>query len=166
MRPDSARPTYRGAGQPGAEYHFPPGHLGSWLNQHRNMPLASQEKLLQSAPSFQRLPKPAQQRLMQQLRQVDQMPPQQRERRLARAEMIEHLSPQDRAALGQSMHQLSALPPDRKAMLRSAFRDLRGVPLDQRQTVIDSKQYQRQFSPEERNILTNLLKAEPYEAAK
>ena len=103
---------------------------------------------------------------MQQLHQVDQMPPQERERRLARAELIEHMTPQERTELGQSMHQLSALPPDRKAMVSSAFRDLRGVPIDQRQTMLDSKHYQQQFSPEERNILTNLLRAEPFQPAR
>lgn len=165
MQPDNARPAYPGAA-PGPEFRFPRGHLGFWLNQHRDMPLAGQEELLRNAPSFQQLPKPAQQRLMQQLRQVDKMPTQQRERRLARAEMIEHMTPQERMALGQSTRELSGLPPGRQAMVKRAFRDLRGVPLDQRQTVIDSKLYQRQFSPEERSILNNLLRAEPFEPAR
>lgn len=164
------RPEYPGGanGRPGGPgslgpYAFPPGHLGSWLNQHRNLPLQGQEQLLHSDPSFNRLPQAQQQRLVQQLRQVDQMPLQQRERRLARAEAIEHMSPQQRTQLYQSNRELLALPADRQAQVKRAFRDLRGVPLDQRQTVINSKRYQSQFTPEERGILTNLLRAEPYE---
>ena len=37
------------------------------------------------------------------------------------------------------------------------------MPLDQRGTVLNSARYQNNFSPDERDILTNLLRAEPYE---
>jgi len=37
------------------------------------------------------------------------------------------------------------------------------VPLDQRSTVLNSARYQSQFTPDEREILSNLLRAEPYE---
>lgn len=171
-----ARPGYQGA--PGAgsvrpalpgnrPYSYPglspPGHLGSWLNQHRNMPLQGQEQLLRNDPSFRQLPPSDQQRLMRQLQQVNRMPEQQRERRLARAEMIERMSPQERMQLYQSSRELRALPADRQALVKRAFQDLRSVPLDQRQTVLDSERYQGMFSPQERNILGNLLRAEPYE---
>jgi len=172
-RPDSARPAYPGAANPGAGYPAgarpgynypasPPGHLGSWLNQHRNLPFQGQEQLLRSDPSFRRLPPSDQQRLMRQLHQVDQMPPQQRARRLARAEAIERMSPQDRMKLYDSSRELAGLPADRKALVKRAFQDLRGVPVDQRQTVLNSERYQSVFTPEERGILTNLLRAEPY----
>ncbi len=177
----TARPAYNGAGAEGAarpeypgggnvrpalpgnagQYAFPPGHLGSWLNQHQN--LAGQEKLLRNDPNFNRLSPADQQRLMQQLRQVNQLPAGERERRLERAERIERMTPQERMQLAQSTRELRALPPDRQAQVSQAFRDLRGVPEDQRQTVIDSDRYRNQFSPEERGILTNLLRAEPYE---
>ena len=45
------------------------------------------------------------------------------------------------------------------------FRDLRGVPIDQRQTVLNSNRYQGVFSPEERGILSDILRAEPYQPA-
>jgi hypothetical protein len=48
-------------------------------------------------------------------------------------------------------------------VVKGAFQDLRSVPLDQRATVLNSARYQNQFSPDERGILTNLLRAEPYE---
>jgi hypothetical protein len=56
------------------------------------------------------------------------------------------------------------LPPDRQTMMRNAFRDLRAVPLDQRSMVLNSSRYQGQFSPQERGILSDVLRVEPYEA--
>jgi len=55
------------------------------------------------------------------------------------------------------------LPPDRQALMRNAFRDLRAVPLDQRQTVLNSSRYQGVFTPDERGILGDVLRAEPYQ---
>ena len=46
-----------------------------------------------------------------------------------------------------------------------AFRDLRGVPVDQRQMMLNSERYGQNFSPEERGILSNLLRVEPYQPA-
>jgi hypothetical protein len=56
-----------------------------------------------------------------------------------------------------------ALPTDRQTLVKHAFQDLSAVPLDQRNTVLNSARYQNTFSPDERNILSNLLRAEPYE---
>lgn len=56
-----------------------------------------------------------------------------------------------------------ALPPERQALVKRAFQDLRSVPLDQRDTVLNSARYQSTFTPGERNTLSNLLRAEPYE---
>lgn len=118
---------------------------------------------MRNDPSFNRLPAPTQQRLAQQLHELDQLPEDQRERRLARSEMLEHMSPQGQMQVRQAGRSFMALQPDRKATVKRAFQDLRSVPLDQRATVLNSARYQSQFSPEERGILTNLLRAEPYE---
>jgi len=40
------------------------------------------------------------------------------------------------------------------------------VPLDQRETVLNSARYQNAFSPQERGILSDLLRVEPYEPAR
>jgi hypothetical protein len=48
-------------------------------------------------------------------------------------------------------------------LVKHAFQDLSTVPLDQRDTVLNSARYQSTFSPDERNILSNLLHAEPYD---
>ena len=67
------RPAYGGASA------APQGHLEDWLNQHRNVPVQDQERMLQSDPGFRRLPSADQQRLTQQLQQVNKMPQQQRD---------------------------------------------------------------------------------------
>jgi len=76
------------------------------------------------------------------------------------------LAPQDRMRLNLSAQRLDALPPDRKALVRRAFQDLRAVPLEQRETVLNSSRYQGVFSPEERGVLSDFLRVEPYEPAR
>jgi hypothetical protein len=153
-------PNGRSYAYPGAA---PAGHLGDWLNRHANLPPAEQERVLRSDPSFQRLNPAAQQRLIQRLHQMNQMPEEQRQRRLARSEMIERLSPQERMQINISGRRWAALPPARQAMMKAAFRDLRAVPLDQREMVLNSSIYQSSFTPEERGILSDFLRVEPYE---
>ena len=155
-----AAPT--GSGYPGAA---PPGHLGDWLSRHQGLAVGQQEQLLRSDPSFKRLPQTQQQRLVQQLHNIDQMPEAQRQQRLARSEMLERMSPEQQMQVRQAGRLYNTLAPDRQTIVKRAFRDLRSVPLDQRDTVINSARYQNQFSPQERGILTDLLRAEPYEPA-
>ena len=107
----------------GPPVYAPSGHLGDWLNQHRNLPVQEQERMLRGDPSFRRLNPADQQRLMQQLHQVNQMPEEQRQRRLARAEIIEHLPPQERMRINLSARRWADLPPERQAMMKSAFQD-------------------------------------------
>jgi hypothetical protein len=73
------------------------------------------------------------------------------------------LSPQERAQVQDSARRWTTLPADRQTMMKGAFRDLRAVPPDQRETVLNSARYQNAFSPEERGILSNMLRVEPYE---
>lgn len=160
LGPGTSRPVYPGYPSP---IDAPPGHLQSWLDAHRNVPLQSQEQMLRRDPSFKRLPQGEQQRLVQQLRDVHRLTDRQRERRLARNEMLERLSPEERLRVTHSAKEWTTLPQERQSMMKQAFRDLRGVPRDQRGIVLNSERYKEQFSPQERNILTEMLKVEPYE---
>ncbi len=163
MGPGYSRPAYPGYKPP---TQAPQGHLGDWLNQHRNLPVQDQERSLRGDPSFKRLPPAEQQRVVQQLHQVDQLSEAQRQRRLARADALEHLSTQERMQVNMSARRWAAQPVERQNMMKNAFRDLRAVPLDQRQTVLNSNRYQGVFSPEERSILSDMLRVEPYQAAR
>jgi hypothetical protein len=158
-----SRPAYPGYKPPTQP---PRGHLGDWLDQHRNLPVQEQERTLRSDPSFRRLPPTEQQRVVQQLHQVNQLTEEQRQRRLARADALEHLTPQERMQVNNSARRWASQPVDRQAMMKNAFHDLRGVPLDQRQTVLNSSRYQGVFSPEERGILSDMLRVEPYQPAR
>lgn len=162
LGPNVPRPVYRGYPRP---INPPPGHLQSWLDAHRNLPVQRQEQLLRGDPSFQRLLPAEQQRVLQQLRDVDALTEQQRERRLARAENLERLSPEERMRVNRSAREWAGLPPQRQAMMKDAFHALRAVPLDQRAIVLNSQRYRDQFTAQERGILDELLKVEPYEPA-
>lgn len=139
------------------------GHLPEWMAEHQNLPISQQDRLLRQEPGFNRLSPADQQRQIQELHRLNQMPEAQRERRLARAEAFERLSPGEQMQVRQSARELQNLPPDRQSVVRRAFQDLRGVPMDQRQIMLNSARYSATFSPQERNILSNLLRVEPYQ---
>lgn len=160
LGPNQVRPAYPGYPRPLGP---PPGHLQSWLNEHRNVPVQNQEQLLRNDPSFKRLPQSEQNRLVRQLQDVNRLSEQQRQRRLARNEALERLSPMEQMRVNRASQDWRQLPVDRQAMMKSAFRDLRSVPPDQRSIVLNSARYQGQFTPQERGILTEMLKVEPYE---
>ena len=160
LGPGFSRPAYRGYAPPA---QLPQGHLGDWLNQHRNLPVQEQERMLRNDPSFHRLPASDQQRVVRQLHQVSQLTEEQRQRRLARAAIIERLSPQEQMRINLSARRWVELPPNRQAIMKSTFRDLRTLPLDQRPTELYSARYQSLFSPEERGILSDMLRVEPYQ---
>lgn len=166
---NAQRPVYEGAqgGNQRQPYNgaraVTPGHLQDWLNRHQNTPVEDQERLLRGDPSFNRQPPAEQQREIQQLHQLNQMPAPQRDRRLERNELMERLTPQQRMSLNRSGRAWNSLPPDRQALMKRAFQDLRNVPPDQRDTVLNSAHYQGAFSPEERGILSDFLRVEPYD---
>ena len=122
--------------------------------------------MLRGDPNFRRLSPAEQKRVVMQLHQVGQLSEEQRQRRLARAEMIEHLPPQEQMRVNLSARRWATLPVDRQAMMKRAFQDLRAVPLEQRPTVLNSARYQEAFSPEERGILSDMLRVEPYQPAR
>jgi hypothetical protein len=134
------------------------GHIGDWVRTHRDMPVAEQQKALQSDPTFQTLAPQQQQRLQNQLTRLNNMPPQQQQRMLNRAEVWEHLSPQQRTQVKQLHSQMQALPPDRQRMMKTAIGDLRAMPPDQREKVLDSPRFQSMFSDQERNMLRETTK--------
>jgi hypothetical protein len=68
--------------------------------------------------------------------------------------------------VNNSARRWAAQPVDRQAMMKNAFHDLRAVPLDQRRTVLNSARYQGVFSPEERGILADMLRVEPFQPAR
>lgn len=137
-------------------------HLPQWMARHSDMPLAEQQKALESEPGFHDLPAETQQRLRDRLTQLNNMPPEQRQRLLERNEAIASMSAAQRQQFRGAMQQFSSLPQDRRRLVGRAFRDLREMPEPQRQALMNSDRFRSQFSDEERNTLNNLLAVEPY----
>ncbi|HUB17318.1 MAG TPA: DUF3106 domain-containing protein [Acidobacteriaceae bacterium] len=158
--PAEMRPGVNGnAGMYGAER---PGHLGQWLSNHQNLTLPQQEEELRREPGFNRLRPEEQQRVLNRLRTLEARPPAQQQRMIGRVELFERLTPQQKADVRASSQALAGMAPDRKRMVGTAFNDLRHVPPDQRAAILNSARFQQTFSPQERQVLGNLLSIEPY----
>src|SRR5580765_4220652 len=67
-------------------------HLAPWMDRHRELPLAQQQKALESEPGFRDLPAETQQRMRDRLTQLNNMQPEQRRRLLERNEAMANLT--------------------------------------------------------------------------
>lgn len=132
--------------------------LPQWLENHRNLPPAEQERALESEPSFRALPPQQQQRAINQLRRLQAMTPQQLNRRWA----LLRLTPEQRQQFNAAMQQYGALPPARQFLIHRALSALMRVPASQRQAAMATYPPLQQLSAYERQVLTNLLFWEPY----
>jgi len=137
-------------------------HLGQWMDRHSNLPLADQQKALESEPGFKDLPPQTQQAMRNRLTQLNNMTPEQRRRVIEHTEVMEHLTPQQRQEVRGALAQFQGLPEDRRRLVSRAFRDLREMPQPQRQAILSSDRFRGQFSDQERSTITNLLAVEPY----
>jgi len=72
---------------------------------------------------------------------------------LGRMETWEHLTNMQKQQARQLFQQFRQLPPDRRLAVNEAIRSMRGLTPAQRDRLINSDQYQRLFSPQERNLL-------------
>lgn len=155
-----ARPG-NGSPRPGPRPQ-PQQHLAQWMQAHDQLPLAEQQRALEAEPGFRQLPPETQQRMLDRLTQLNNMPPERRNRIMARTEMMEHLTIPQRQQVRGAMQQLRDLPVDRRRVVARTFRDLRHMAPPQRAAFLASKDYQAQFSMQERNALSSLLAVEPF----
>ena len=132
--------------------------LPQWMEQHRNLPPAEQERALENDPGFRALTPPQQQRALNQLRRLQAMTPEQRNRSWA----LLRMTPQQREQFDLAVQQYTELSPPRQLLVHRAFGALRRVPPPQRQAAMATYPPLRQFSPYERQVLANLLFWEPY----
>lgn len=150
------------AGTQAREVPRPPNaaqrHGGDWLKSHQSLPLADQEKALQSDPQFRKLPTQQQQRLVNRLQKFNSLPPQEQQRRLNRIETWEHLTPPQKQQARQLAQQWKQLPPDRQQRMKTAIGDLRAMPPEQRDSVLESDRFKSMFSEQERNMLRETTK--------
>jgi DNA-directed RNA polymerase subunit F len=139
----------------------PGNHLGTWLENHKNLSLSDQERALEHEPGFNRLTPQQQENLRNRLRQLNAMPPAERQRTIDHIEAMERLTPDQRQQVRGAMTQLRALPLERRQAVAQAFSSLRQFPADQRMKAADTY-YGDAFNPQEREALNSLLRAEPY----
>jgi hypothetical protein len=160
----ATRPAPNQPNQPGPAAQGQP-HLKRWLDNHKNLPPAEQERELQNEPGFRELTPQLQQQELQQLRNLNNMPAQQRDRMLDRTEMLERMSPQQQQQYRGAAQQLRAAPPPRQRLMAKAILDLRMMPPGQREQVIESPAFAGQFNDNERSTIRTLLTGEPYTPA-
>lgn len=137
-------------------------HLQQWMENHRNLSPAEQQRELEKEPGFRDLPPETQQLIRDRLTQLNNMNPQQRARILDRNEAVERLSPPQRQQYRSAVQSFATMPPERRRLAARAVLDLRVMPPEQREQVINSPAFGAQFSPDERSMIRTLLTAEPY----
>ena len=137
-------------------------HLPQWYAQHGNQGIRQQEEALRREPGFSRLPPAQQQQLIDRLHRLDMQPPAVRRRLMERNEIFMGLPAGQQAAIRRSSQMLRQMPPDRQHAIRQAFRNLRDMPPGEREQALDSARFQAEYSPQERDIMRNLLAIEPY----
>jgi hypothetical protein len=137
-------------------------HLPQWYAQHGGQSLQQQEQALRREPGFSRLPPGQQQQLINRLHRLDLQAPAMRQRMMERNEIFMALPQNQQSAIRRSSQMLRQMPPDRQHAVRQAFRNLRDMPPGEREQALDSARFQAEYSPQERDVMRNLLAIEPF----
>lgn len=141
------------------------GHkMGDWLQEHKDLPLDQQIKILESQPSFKKLPADRQNALRERLKKFNSLPPDKRDQALQRMEFLSKLTSQQRQELRSANEQLKGLPPDRQVAVHTALRHLRQMPPAERQQVIQSDRFRSTFSDQEQKLISQLAELNPQAA--
>jgi len=130
--------------------------MGDWLQEHKDLPLDQQLKLLENDPKFKKLPPDRQNALRDRLKKFNSLTPQKREEALKRMEFLSKLSPQQRQQLRDANQQLKEMPQDRQVAVHKAVRHLRQMPPDQRKEVLASDRFKTTFSDQEQKLISQL----------
>ena len=101
--------------------------------------------------------------LEKRLDQYDRLKPEQRERLLAQAETFRSMPADQQQTVRATVRRLNSLPENRRPPVRRELRLLRTMPEVQRTARMNAPQFQKRFSPEERDIIETLAKLVPPE---
>jgi hypothetical protein len=130
--------------------------MGDWLQEHKDLPLDQQLKLLENDPKFKKLSPDRQNALRDRLKKFNSLPPAKREEALKRMEFLSKLTPQQRQQLRDASQQLQGLPPERRVAVHKAVRHLRQMPPNQRKEVLASDRFKSTFSDQEQKLIGQL----------
>ncbi|HWP83590.1 MAG TPA: DUF3106 domain-containing protein [Terriglobia bacterium] len=135
-----------------------PGLPPALLERLRNLTPEQRERILENNRRFQQLPPERQELLRERLRQLRDLPPEQRELVEQRFAIFSNLTPeQQEKARVIYRDRWSKLPPERRRALMQEFRYLRRLDPGQRKNRLESREFQEQFSSEERDVLAQLI---------
>ena len=137
--------------------------MGDWLQEHKDLPLDQQLKLLENDPKFKKLPPDRQNALRERLKKFNSLPPEKRAQAVQRMEFLAKLTPQQRQQLRDANQQLKVLPPERQVAVHTALRHLRQMPPAERQQVIQSDRFKTTFSDQEQKLISQLAELNPQE---
>ena len=135
--------------------------MGDWLQEHKDLPVDQQLRLLESDPRFKKLPPQRQTELRERLKKFNNLPPAKRDQALQRMEFLSKLSPQQREQLRNASQQLRGLPPERQVAVHKAVRHLRQMPPQERQQVMQSDRFRTTFSDQEQKLISQLTEMNP-----
>jgi hypothetical protein len=141
----------------------PANRQGDWLWEHKDLPPAQQEKLLESEPYFKKLSPQRQAELKDRLHKFNSLPPEQRERALRQMKIAASLTPDQRKQLRETHLELQALPENRRLMVHKALHSLSQMSPDDRQQVMQSERFRSTFSDQEQGIIKRLAEMSPTE---
>src|SRR3954468_116255 len=146
------KPDSSGKGQ-----HRPGPHFGDWLRKNLNTPPAQQQKALENDPKFQKLPPERQERLKQRLQEFNALPTDQQQKILERMEKWEHMTPEQHQQARALFDRMRPMPDERRNAIRQQMHAFSTMSLDQRQKFMNSDQYKKEFSSDERDVMQQWL---------
>lgn len=144
-------------GQGAGGQRRPGPHFGDWLRKNLNTPPDQKQKALQSDPGFQKLPRERQQRLMDRLQWFNSLTPERQQRLLNRMEAWEHMPPEQRKHARNLLDRMRAMPEDRRTAMWNEVRKFSVMTPEERQRELNSDQYRRGFSDDEKNLMQQWL---------
>lgn len=132
-------------------------HMGDWLRSNQGKSFAQQKKALENDPDFKKLPPERQQELQQRLEKFNSLPPDQQQRILERIDKFNRMTPQQKAQARALLDRMRALPEERRELVRQQIHALVGMNPGQRQHFMSSDQFNQQYTPDEREMMTRAL---------
>lgn len=135
----------------------PGPHFGDWLRKNLNTPPAQQQKALESDPKFQKLPPERQEKLKQRLQEFNALPTDQQQKILERMEKWEHMTPDQHKQARALFDRMRPMPDERRNAIRQQMHAFSTMTPDQRQKFINSDQYKKEFSSDERDVMQQWL---------
>jgi hypothetical protein len=132
----------------------PPPNL-TMLDRLERMSPEELERLLEKLPPERR------KRIEERLRRYESLTPEQRERLREQFERFRQLPPERQQAVRQLFQRLSQLPEDRRRAVRRGVWELQMLDQTRRPIRMDRPWFRNRYSPEELQMIRELLEAAP-----